>query len=137
MNPALLSAILLTALIVAVVLATVHVVPAGRYALVVRWGTVSRVAGPGLVRVVPGLDRLRVLDVQPRRLEPVPVVTTTRDGVDVRVELSVVWRLVDPERSLLAVPDAGTATADAVEHATRQVVHETELRVLVEGRTAA
>ncbi|HET6562678.1 MAG TPA: hypothetical protein VFG72_12445, partial [Marmoricola sp.] len=47
------------------------------------------------------------------------------------------WRLVDPERSLLAVPDAGTATADAVEHATRQVVHETELRVLVEGRTAA
>ena len=49
--------------------------------------------------------------------------------------LSVLWRVVDPARSHLAVPDAATATADAVEHAARHVVHETRLRALVEERS--
>ena len=75
--------------------------------------------------------------MQPQRVEPVLVTATTRDGVDVRVDLSVVWQLVEPERSLRAVPDVVTATADAIEHAARQVVHETGLRALVEERAAA
>lgn len=137
MNPALVTAILVLALAVAVVVTTVHVVPTGSRALVMRWGLVRRVVGPGLVRVVPGLDRVRVLDMQPRRMEPVPVAATTRDGVDVRVDLSVLWRLVEPERSLRAVPGVATATADAVEHTARQVVGEITLRTLVEKRTAA
>jgi regulator of protease activity HflC (stomatin/prohibitin superfamily) len=136
MHPAIVTAILVLALVVVVVVTTVHVVPTGSRALVLRWGLVSRVAGPGLVRVVPGLDRVRVLDMQPHRLEPVPVTATTRDGVDVRVDLSVLWRLVEPERSLRAVPDVATATADAVEHTARQVLGETTLRALVEERTA-
>jgi regulator of protease activity HflC (stomatin/prohibitin superfamily) len=137
MHPAIVTAILVIALAVVVVVTTVHVVPTGSRALVMRWGLVSRVAGPGLVRVVPGLDRVRVLDMQQHRLEPVPVTATTRDGVDVRVDLSVLWQLVEPERSLRAVPDVATATADAVEHTARQSLGETTLRTLVEERTAA
>jgi regulator of protease activity HflC (stomatin/prohibitin superfamily) len=102
-----------------------------------RWGLVSRVAGPGVVRVVPGLDRVRVLDLQPHRMEPVPVAATTRDGVDVRLDLSVLWRVLEPERSLRAVPDVAVATADAVEHAARQVIGETDLRALVAERVSA
>jgi regulator of protease activity HflC (stomatin/prohibitin superfamily) len=135
MNPALVTATLLVALCVAVVVSTVRLVPTGSYALVLRWGRVARESGPGVVAVVPGVDRLVVLSAQPSRLEPVPVVATTRDGVDVRMELSVRWRVVDPARSLLAVPDAATATADAVEHAARHVVNETPLRALVEERS--
>jgi regulator of protease activity HflC (stomatin/prohibitin superfamily) len=104
MHPALVTVIVVVALVLVVVVSAVHVVPTGSRALVMRWGLVSRVAGPGVVRVVPGLDRVRVLDLQPHRMEPVPVAATTRDGVDVRLDLSVLWRVLEPERSLRAVP---------------------------------
>lgn len=137
MNPAIVTGVLVLALAVVAVVTTVHVVPQGSRALVLRWGLVSRVAGPGLVWVVPGLDRVRVLDLQPHRLEPVPVTATTLDGVDVRVDLSVLWRLVEPERSLRAVLDVAAATADAAEHTARRALGETTLRTLLEERTAA
>jgi regulator of protease activity HflC (stomatin/prohibitin superfamily) len=137
MNPVLLTAALFAAVCLAVVVSAVRLVPAGSRALVLRWGRVSREVGPGIVGVLPGIERVLVLSIQPSRLEPVPVTATTRDGADVRVDLSVLWRLRDVERSLLAAPDITAATWDAVEHAARQVVNETVLRALVEERATA
>ena len=70
MNPALVTATLLVALCVAVVVSTVRLVPTGSYALVLRWGRVARESGPGVVAVVPGVDRLVVLSDPKGALPP-------------------------------------------------------------------
>ncbi len=130
--------VVLAALAVAAVaglgLAAVRSVPEGRAAVVVRAGRAKRVVGAGPVVVVPGLDRVHVVELHPPPLEPVSTVATTADGAEVRLVVSVLWEVTDPQRTLTAFPDPGTVIAEAVERALRHLVAETSLVDLLQQR---
>ena len=130
------AALVVAALVVAAVLcrATVRVTPAGHCGVVTRAGRAVRSRCSGLLLVVPGLERVEIVSVQPATLDPLHVTATTRDGVSVRLVLSVLWRIVNPARSVAGGQDPQSVTADAVDRLVRHLVADVDLAALLRNR---
>jgi regulator of protease activity HflC (stomatin/prohibitin superfamily) len=98
-----------------VVLAMIRVIPEYERALVVRLGRVSRVRGPGVLAVLPVVERLVRVGVRESRLDSIVVRATTRDSVSVWVTVAAYFRVVEPVRAYVAVPNVHARTAGAIE----------------------
>jgi regulator of protease activity HflC (stomatin/prohibitin superfamily) len=131
-----------TALVVAVALAgtavlvsaAVRIVPAGHRGVVTRAGRVVRSRPSGLVVVMPGVERVKMVALHPRPIDPLTVAARTRDGFELRLVVSVLWCVADPTLAVHAVPDARAATADAIERALHHLVANVDLANLLRDR---
>jgi len=129
-------AVVTAALAVAAVigLALVRVVPAGHCGVVIRAGRVVRTRPSGLLVVVPFAERVAMVLLHPRTVDPLCVRSVTRDGVEIRLVLSVLWRVTDPATAVHAAPDASAVVADVVERGLHHMVAELDLAILLRER---
>ncbi len=130
--------LMVAAALVAVVAATgwsvVRIVPAEHCGVVTRAGRVTRSRPSGLALVTPGLERIEMVALQPAPIDPLGVMALTRDGVEVRLVVSLLWCVADPTRAVHAVPDARGATAAAAERALHHLVANVDLANLLRHR---
>ncbi len=117
--------------------AVLRVVPEGHVAVVSRAGRAPRVIPSGPLVVVPGLDRTDLVALHPRPLTPVTTTATTADGVEVRLVVSVLWEVVEPQLTLCALPDAATVVAESVERGLHPLAAGADLTELLRDRHAA
>lgn len=130
----LLAAAALVAMVGVVGCAVVRIVPAAHCGVVTRGGRVARSRPSGLVMVAPGVERIEMVALQPAPIDPLAVTVLTRDAVEVRLVVSVLWCVADPARAVHAVPDARIATAAAVERALHHLVANVDLAYLLRDR---
>ncbi|AWB92890.1 SPFH domain-containing protein [Aeromicrobium chenweiae] len=138
------------AVLVGAVLAAVRVVPEHQRLVVTRLGRVARVAGPGLVRRVPVVERWTTVSLRPTN-QLLGVAATTLDGVSVHVRATTQAHVTDPARAIVAAEDPMAATFAAVEtHLGREIActrfedlltarqrYESDLPTLTTGVTSA
>ena len=129
-------AAVLVAAVAAIGCAVVRVVPAWHAGVVTRAGRVARSRPSGLAMVMPGVERIEMVSMQPGPIDPLGVTALTRDGVEVRLVVSVLWCVADPTRAVHAVPDARAGTAAAVERALHHLVANVDLANLLRNREA-
>jgi len=97
-------------------------------------GRFSRVAGPGLVLVVPVIQQVvrtdlrTVVDVVP------PQDVITRDNVSVKVNAVIYYRMVDPQRAIINVANYMAATSQLAQTTLRSVLGKHELDELLGER---
>jgi regulator of protease activity HflC (stomatin/prohibitin superfamily) len=97
-------------------------------------GRFSRVAGPGLVIVVPVIQQLvrtdlrTVVDVVP------PQDVISRDNVSVRVNAVIYFRIIDPQRAIINVANFMAATSQVAQTTLRSVLGKHELDELLAER---
>ncbi len=97
-------------------------------------GRFTKVAGPGLVIVVPviqqvvRMDLRTVVDVVP------PQDVITRDNVPVKVNAVIYYRMVDPQRALINVANYMSATSQLAQTTLRSVLGRHELDELLAER---
>ena len=97
-------------------------------------GRFSRVAGPGLVLVVPVIQQVvrtdlrTVVDVVP------PQDVITRDNVSVKVNAVIYYRMVDPQRAIINVANFMAATSQLAQTTLRSVLGKHELDELLGER---
>jgi regulator of protease activity HflC (stomatin/prohibitin superfamily) len=115
--------------LLAVAAAVVHVVGEHERLVVLRFGRVVRVGGPGLTLLLPLVERPARVSLRRHALEAV-VPAQTRDGVDVRVDVTASYRVVDPVRQHLAHAADPGGVEQAVESVVRTEVERHELAVL-------
>lgn len=96
----------------------VRVVPAGHVGVVCRGGRVVRTRPSGLLIAAPGRERLVMVPLHAQSIDPLRVTAVTRDGVEVQLVLSVLWRVVDAS----AAVEAGHAGPHGLGHGAEQVV---------------
>jgi regulator of protease activity HflC (stomatin/prohibitin superfamily) len=113
--------------------AVVRVVPEHQRAVVLRFGRVARVAGPGLIALLPGIERLVRISLRESSLEHLVTRATTLDDVSVWITFTAHHRVVDPVRSHVAVSDVDTRTAEVIEEIVRAEVERTTLEDLAHG----
>ena len=103
--------------------------------LVFRLGRVlDRTRGPGLVVIIPGVDRLRKVNMQIVTM-PVPAQEgITRDNVTVRVDAVVYFNVVDPVRAIVNVQDYLFAVLQVAQTSLRSVIGKSELDDLLSNR---
>jgi regulator of protease activity HflC (stomatin/prohibitin superfamily) len=110
----------------------IRVVAEHERVVVSRLGRVTAVRGPGLVLRVPGLERLATVSLRPKQVA-VGVLSTTRDGVQVRVLADGLCRVTDPQ-STIASRDPYSDTTGALERGLAKAVGHTDLAALLAAR---
>lgn len=103
-------------------------------AVVFRLGKFLKVKGPGLIILIPFVDRiervqLRVLTINVERQEVI-----TRDNVTVHVDAVVFFRVVDAERAIIHVEKFMEATTWLAQATLRSIVGQVELDELLAER---
>jgi len=100
--------IAVVALFVVVTLArTIRVIPQARAGVVERFGRYSRTLNPGLVLVVPFVDRIRrTVDLREQVVSFPPQPVITQDNVVVNVETVIYFQITDAKAATYEIADS-------------------------------
>jgi regulator of protease activity HflC (stomatin/prohibitin superfamily) len=127
-----LAVILFTGLVFAS--ASVRVLREYERAVIFRLGRLIQQKGPGLVLLVPGVDRMVRVSLRTVTLRIPPQEVITRDNVPVRVAAVAYFRIIDPQRSVIEVEDFMAATLQISQTTLRAVLGKAELDALLSER---
>jgi regulator of protease activity HflC (stomatin/prohibitin superfamily) len=90
--------------------------------------------GPGLVLLVPLIDRMVKVSLQTVAMDVPPQDVITRDNVSIKVNAVIYFRVVEPERAIVAVQDYLYATSQIAQTTLRSVLGQVELDDLLSAR---
>jgi regulator of protease activity HflC (stomatin/prohibitin superfamily) len=97
-------------------------------------GKFQTVKGPGLVFVLPIVQRLIRVNLQTVTMEVPAQDVITRDNVSVKVNAVIFLRVVDPQRAILAVQDYLYSTSQIAQTTLRSVLGQSQLDDLLAKR---
>ncbi|MDR3641595.1 MAG: slipin family protein [Humidesulfovibrio sp.] len=90
-------------------------------------GRFSKVKGPGLVLLIPGIQKVIRVDMRTVVLEVPTQDVISRDNVSVSVSAVVYFRVVDPEKAIIQVMDFLNATSQLAQTMLRSVLGKHQL----------
>jgi regulator of protease activity HflC (stomatin/prohibitin superfamily) len=102
--------------------------------VVFRIGRLIDQKGPGLVLLIPAVDRMVRVSLRTVTLRIPPQEVITRDNVPVRVAAVTYFRVIDPTRSIVDVEDFMAATLQIAQTTLRSVLGKAELDTLLAER---
>src|SRR5260370_5254604 len=103
-------------------------------AVVFRLGRLTPYRGPGVVFVIPVLERMARIDLRTVTLDIPPQDVITKDNVTVKVSAVLYFRVVDPSRAVTEVANYLFATMQLAQTTLRSVGGQTELDELLSQR---
>ncbi|WP_375227551.1 SPFH domain-containing protein [Roseobacter sp. S98] len=120
--------LLLAALLIAVVVKGVKIVPQSEKYVIERFGRLRSVLGPGINLIVPFIDRVaHEISILERQLPNASQDAITKDNVLVQVETSVFYRITEPERTVYRIRDVDAAIATTVAGIVRAEIGKMDL----------
>src|SRR6188508_1329689 len=78
--------------------------------VVFRLGRLVGARGPGLILLIPGIERMQKVDLRVITLDVPSQEAITQDNVTVKVNAVVYFKVVDPQRAIVQVLDYMRAT---------------------------
>lgn len=114
--------------------ASIRVLREYERAVVFRLGRVIEQKGPGLVLLIPVVDRMVRVTLRTITLRIPPQEVITRDNVPARVAAVAYFRVIDPTRSVVEVEDFAAATLQIAQTTLRSVLGKAELDALLAER---
>jgi regulator of protease activity HflC (stomatin/prohibitin superfamily) len=102
--------------------------------VVFRLGRLVDQRGPGLIMLVPFVDRMVRVSLRTVTLGIPPQEVITCDNVPVRVNAVCYFRVVDANRSVVEIEDATKATSQIAQTTMRSVLGKADLDTLLSGR---
>src|SRR6184192_3830728 len=103
-------------------------------AVVFTLGRFAGIKGPGLILIVPVIQRMRRVDLRVIVLNVPKQDVITRDNVSVKVNAVVYFRIVDPGKAIIQVANAFDATSQVAQTTLRSVVGQHEMDDLLAQR---
>jgi regulator of protease activity HflC (stomatin/prohibitin superfamily) len=90
--------------------------------------------GPGLIILVPLLDRMVKVSLRTVTMDVPPQDVITKDNVSLKVNAVVYFRVIDPDRAIIQVEDYLFATSQIAQTTLRSVLGQSELDELLAER---
>lgn len=134
MNVALALLIPLLILILIILGAIVRVVREYERGVVFRLGRLVGPRGPGLILLVPFIERMQRIDLRTVTLDIPAQEVITRDNVTVRVNAVAYFRVIDPNAAIVNVTDYNRATSQIAQTTLRSVLGQSSLDDLLSER---
>lgn len=130
-------AIILAVFALSLVFKGVKVVPQSYVFVVERFGKFTRILPAGLSFIVPFLDRVaHRVSVLERQLPEFRISVITRDNVEVQLDATVFFRVIDASSSVYRINDVGSAIHTAATSIVRSAAGKLELDELQSSREA-
>src|SRR5512146_2386233 len=102
--------------------------------VIFRLGRLIATKGPGLILLIPLIDRMVKVDLRTVALNIPPQEVSTRDNVPCRVNAVAYFRVVDQNRAVVEVENYLMATSQIAQTALRSVLGKAELDRLLSER---
>ena len=102
--------------------------------VVFRLGRLIGIKGPGLILLIPGVDRMVKVDLRTITLDVPAQEVITRDNVPVKVNAVCYFRALDPSKAINQVQDFRLATFQIAQTTLRSVVGQADLDELLSER---
>jgi regulator of protease activity HflC (stomatin/prohibitin superfamily) len=127
---------LATFVIIALVLIAsgVKVLPEYERAVIFRLGRLVPHRGPGMIYVVPVIERMVRIDLRTITMDIPPQDVITRDNVSVKVNAVLYFRVLDPNKALVEIENYLFATSQLAQTTLRSVCGQAELDDLLAER---
>ena len=114
--------------------ASVRVLREYERGVIFRLGRLIAQKGPGLILLVPVIDRMVRVDLRTVTLNIPPQEVITRDNVPARVNAVAYFRVIDPNNSIVEVENFLLATSQIAQTTLRSVLGKAELDQLLSER---
>jgi len=128
------SLLFLLAILIIFLASAIRVVNEYERAVVLRLGKFLAVKGPGIIILIPFIDRMVKIDLRTVALDVPPQEVITRDNVSIKVSAVVYFRVVDPEKAFLRVEDYYYATSQLSQTTLRSICGQAELDEILSER---
>jgi len=103
-------------------------------AVVFRLGRMVGVRGPGIVYIIPGIEKMVKMDLRTVTMDIPPQDVITRDNVSVKVNAVLYFRVLEPSRAVVEVENYLFATSQLAQVTLRSVCGQAELDELLAER---
>jgi regulator of protease activity HflC (stomatin/prohibitin superfamily) len=124
----------LVVLAVFLLFSAIKVLPEYQRGVVLTLGRFTGNKGPGLVLLVPIVQRMVRVDLRIAVMDVPPQDVISRDNVSVRVNAVVYFRVVEPDKAVLQVADFYQATSQLAQTRLRSVLGQHELDEILSQR---
>jgi regulator of protease activity HflC (stomatin/prohibitin superfamily) len=120
--------------LIAILAAAVKIVPEYERGVVLRLGRVLGAKGPGLILIIPIVDRMIRVDLRTQTTDVPPQDVITSDNVTVRVDAVTYFKVVEPVRSVVSIDDHRNATSKVAQTTLRSILGQRDLDDLLSKR---
>ncbi|HAR44325.1 MAG TPA: hypothetical protein DCS07_17130 [Bdellovibrionales bacterium] len=124
----------LIALVAMFLITSIKVLNEYERGVIFRLGRIIGAKGPGLIILIPVVDRMMRIDLRTVTLDIPPQDVISRDNVTIKVNAVVYFRVVDPNRAVVEVENYLLATSKLAQTTLRSVLGQVELDELLASR---
>jgi regulator of protease activity HflC (stomatin/prohibitin superfamily) len=125
---------LLLVLVLIVLASSIRILREYERGVIFRLGRLIAQKGPGLILLIPIIDRMVRVDLRTVTLTVPPQEVITKDNVTVRVNAVAYFRVIDPNRAITEVENFLVATSQISQTTLRSVLGKAELDALLSER---
>jgi regulator of protease activity HflC (stomatin/prohibitin superfamily) len=102
--------------------------------VIFRLGRLIGAKGPGLIFIIPGVDRLLRISLRTVALEIEPQDVITRDNISIKVNAVVYFRVIDPNKAVVQIENYLYGTSQLAQTTLRSVIGQSQLDELLSER---
>ena len=102
--------------------------------VIFRLGRLIGAKGPGIIFIIPGVDKLLRISLRTVALEIPPQDVITRDNISIRVNAVVYFRVVDPNKAVVEIENYLYATSQLAQTTLRSIIGQSQLDELLSER---
>jgi len=102
--------------------------------VIFRLGRLIGAKGPGVIFIIPGVDKLLRISLRTVALEIAPQEVITRDNISIRVNAVVYFRVVDPNKAVVQIENYLYATSQLAQTTLRNIIGQSQLDELLSER---
>jgi len=125
---------LLGALAVVILYNTIKILQEYERGVVFFLGRFQKVKGPGLIILIPGLQKMIKVDLRVQVMDVPTQDVISRDNVSVKVNAVIYFRIVDPEKAIIRVANPFEATSQLSQTTLRSVLGQHDLDDMLSER---
>ena len=103
-------------------------------AVLFRLGRIRNLKGPGLIIVIPGIDKIVRIDMRTITMDVPPQDVITKDNVSIKVNAVVYFRVLDANAAVVNVENYLFATSQLAQTTLRSVCGQVELDEILSER---
>ena len=120
--------------VAALVISGIKILKEYERAVVFRLGRMVSARGPGIIYIIPGIEKMVKLDLRTVTMDIPPQDVITRDNVSVKVNAVLYFRVLEPNKAVLEVENYLFATSQLAQVTLRSVCGQAELDELLSER---
>lgn len=119
--------IFILAIVLSILASSIKIVREYERGVIFRLGRLVGAKGPGLFFIIPGFDRMRVVDLRTICYDARKIAVITRDNIRCDIDSFVYYRVIDPIKAVCEVENYIYATQNLAKTVLRDVLGHAEL----------